>query len=78
MKLEFEFSESYFLEAPEYPLIIYDEITKNTDEDGEDITDIDSTPDNKKDGEDDLDKERVIVKPFDLSLQKFITKVSKV
>ena len=31
MKLEFEFSESYFLEAPEYPLIIYDEITKNTD-----------------------------------------------
>ena len=31
MKLEFEFSECYFLEAPEYPLIIYDEITKNTD-----------------------------------------------
>ena len=52
------------------------EITKNTDEDGEDITDIDSTPDNKKDGEDDLDKERVIVKPFDLSLQKFITKLN--
>jgi len=31
MKLEFEFSECYFLDAPEYPLIIYDELTKNTD-----------------------------------------------
>ena len=31
IKLEFEFSECYFLEAPEYSLIIYDEITKNTD-----------------------------------------------
>lgn len=50
------------------------EITKDTDSDGNEIDDIDSTPDNKKDGEDDIDKERVHVGYFDLALQKDLTK----
>ncbi len=37
--------------------------------------DIDSTPDNNKEDEDDLDKEYVKVRYFDLALRKFITKV---
>ena len=50
------------------------EITKNTDPDGNEVKDVDSTPDNKKDGEDDLDKERVHVGYFDLALKKDLTK----
>lgn len=50
------------------------EITKDTDKDGNEIDDVDSTPDNKKDGEDDIDKERVHVGYFDLALKKDLTK----
>ncbi len=50
------------------------EITKDTDKDGNEIDDIDSTPDNKKDGEDDIDKERVHVGYFDLALKKDLAK----
>lgn len=37
--------------------------------------DIDSTPDNDKDGEDDIDDEIIELKYFDLSLLKYVTKV---
>ncbi len=50
------------------------EITKDTDPDGNEIDDIDSTPDNKKEEEDDIDKERVHVGYFDLALQKDLIK----
>ncbi len=50
------------------------EITKNTDKNGNDVPDIDSTPDNNKDGEDDLDREQVYVKYFDLALEKTLSK----
>lgn len=50
------------------------EITKNTDKDGNDIPDIDSTPDNNKTGEDDIDQEQVYVKYFDLALEKNLNK----
>lgn len=49
------------------------EITANKDADKNDVTDRDSTPDNKKDGEDDIDTETLTMKNFDLALQKFIT-----
>lgn len=52
------------------------EISEDSDEDGNPIEDIDSTPDNDKDGEDDIDIERVKVKYFDLALRKFITGVN--
>ena len=50
------------------------EITKNTDKDGKDIQDVDSTPNNNKLGEDDIDQEKVYVKYFDLALEKNLNK----
>ena len=51
------------------------EITDDEDENGNPIEDIDSKPGNGKDGEDDLDKEQVYVKFFDLALQKYLSKI---
>lgn len=51
------------------------EITEETDEDGDVVVDEDSTPDNWKEGEDDIDNEQIYVKYFDLSLQKDLVKV---
>ena len=52
------------------------EIKDDSDSTGEDIDDIDSTPDNNNEWneEDDLDKEFVKVKYFDLSLKKWVSK----
>ena len=51
------------------------EITDDEDENGNPIDDVDSTPNNNKDGEDDIDDEKVYVKYFDLSLQKDLVKI---
>ena len=51
------------------------EISDDEDENGNSIRDVDSEPANGKDGEDDLDKENVYVKFFDLSLQKYLSKI---
>lgn len=51
------------------------EISNDTDEKGNDVEDIDSTPENNKDNEDDIDKEKIYIKYFDLSLEKFISKI---
>ncbi len=51
------------------------EITDDSDENGNPIEDIDSTPGNNKDGEDDIDTEKVYVKYFDLALQKDLIKI---
>jgi len=50
------------------------EIFKHEDSNGNDITDRDSTPGNKKLEEDDIDQERVYVKYFDLALKKEVKK----
>ena len=42
----------------------------------DDGDDIDSTPDNNKDGEDDQDYDNIIPAVYDLALQKFITKLN--
>ena len=52
------------------------EINDDSDENGNPIEDIDSTPGNGVDGEDDIDKEYLKLKPFDLALRKFITGVN--
>ena len=52
------------------------EISDDRDEKGNTVDDIDSTPDNNKDGEDDQDIEKVKVKYFDLALEKIITEYS--
>jgi len=52
------------------------EISKDSDEDGNDIEDKDSTPDNGNEKEDDIDKEHIKLTYFDLALRKFITAVN--
>ena len=49
------------------------QISNDSDKDGKDIIDIDSTPDKWIDGEDDQDIEKVKVKYFDLALRKWVT-----
>ncbi|MBQ2937702.1 MAG: Cys-Gln thioester bond-forming surface protein [Clostridia bacterium] len=49
------------------------EITNETDEKGNQVTDRDSTPDNNKEKEDDIDKEYLKLKYFDLSLLKWVS-----
>ena len=50
------------------------QISDDSDEDGDEVEDKDSTPDEWKDGEDDQDIEKVKVLEFDLSLRKWVTK----
>ena len=52
------------------------EISEDSNENGDPVEDVDSTPDNDEDGEDDIDIEKVKVKYFDLALRKFITGVN--
>ena len=49
------------------------EITEDTDENGDEIDDIDSTPGNGNLDEDDIDQEQVYVKYFDLALEKSLS-----
>ena len=51
------------------------EITKLTDTDGYEVEDTDSTPDNGKLEEDDIDQEKVYIKYFDLALEKNLKKI---
>ena len=57
----------------ERTLINTAEITENTDADGNDIYDVDSTPGNNDPDEDDIDTEQVYVKYFDLALEKTLS-----
>ena len=49
------------------------EITDDSDEDGNEVEDIDSEPNNDKENEDDIDEEHIKVKYFDLSLKKWVS-----
>ncbi len=49
------------------------QITDDKDEDGNEVTDKDSTPDKWIDGEDDQDIEKIKVQYFDLALRKWVT-----
>ena len=57
-------------------LVNYAQISDDSDEDGNPIDDIDSTPDKWIDGDDDQDIERIKLQCFDLSLRKFITAIN--
>ena len=52
----------------------YAQISKETDENGKDVKDRDSTPNKWIDGEDDQDTEKIKLKYFDLALQKWVSK----
>ena len=58
-----------------YIITNHAQISEDTDENGEPVDDIDSTPDEWNEGEDDQDIENVKVEYFDLSLLKFVSKV---
>ena len=51
------------------------EISEDADENGEEVEDIDSTPDEWIDGEDDQDIEKIYVQYFDLALRKWVSHV---
>ena len=51
------------------------QISDDSDSEGEDVTDIDSTPDEWIDGEDDQDIEKIYVQYFDLALRKWVSHV---
>ena len=50
------------------------QISDDSDEDGNEVTDKDSTPNEWIDGEDDQDIEKIIIQYFDLALRKWVTK----
>ena len=52
------------------------EISDDSDEYGKEVTDVDSTPNNNKETEDDIDVEYLKLTYFDLALRKFITEVT--
>ena len=54
-------------------LINQAQISKDSDKDGNDVTDQDSVPDKWNEGEDDQDIEKVKVQYFNLSLRKWVT-----
>ena len=51
------------------------QISDDADSEGEDVTDIDSTPNEWIDGEDDQDIEKIYVQYFDLALRKWVSHV---
>ena len=51
------------------------EISDDADENGDEVEDIDSTPDEWNDGEDDQDIEKIYVQYFDLALRKWVSEV---
>ena len=57
-------------------LINQAQISKDSDKDGNDVTDQDSVPDKWNEGEDDQDIEKVKVQYFDLSLRKWVTQAN--
>ena len=52
------------------------EISRDEDKDGNEVTDEDSTPGNGEENEDDIDKEYLKLKYFDLALLKWVSQVS--
>ena len=75
VEIAFKVVENKVASKTQRTIINTAEITKDADKDGNSIDDIDSTPNNNKTGEDDIDQEKVYVKYFDLSLQKDLVKI---
>jgi len=61
--------------SSEYIITNYAQISDDEDENGNDVIDNDSIPNEWKDGEDDQDIENIKVQYFDLSLLKYVSKV---
>jgi len=61
--------------SSEYIITNHAQISEDQDENGNDVTDKDSIPDEWNDGEDDQDIENIKVQYFDLALLKYVSKV---
>lgn len=75
VQVVFKVAETALTDKTKRDIINTAEITANQDKDGNNIDDKDSTPGNKKDGEDDIDREKINVKYFDLRLKKVLAKI---
>ena len=75
IQIEFKVVQDGEKDAAKRTLKNIAEITDDADANGDPIDDVDSTPNNNKDGEDDIDDEKVYVKYFDLSLKKDLVKI---
>lgn len=75
VRVVFEVVETALPNKTERTIINTAEITDDEDKYGNPVDDKDSTPGNNKSGEDDIDRERVSVKYFDLALKKSLTKI---
>jgi uncharacterized repeat protein (TIGR01451 family) len=75
VQIAFKVNETVFTGTENREIINIAEITDDQDENGNPVEDIDSTPGNNKDGEDDIDKEKLYVKYFDLALEKVLEKI---
>ena len=75
VEIAFKVVENKLSSKTQRTIINTAEITKDADKDGNSIDDVDSTPNNNKSGEDDIDQEKVYVKYFDLSLEKDLVKI---
>lgn len=75
VEVVFKVVETALTDKTKRDIINTAEITANQDKDGNNIDDKDSIPGNKKDGEDDIDREKVNVKYFDLALKKTLAKI---
>ena len=75
VQLVFQVTESALTNKTAREIINTAEITVDQDKDGKDVEDKDSIPGNKKAEEDDIDKEKVKVKYFDLRLKKTLAKI---
>ncbi len=76
VKLVLKLDDTLIKDKTSKILINVAEITENTDENGDDILDSDSTPDNENPTEDDIDEEKVTYLEYDLALRKFIVSVN--
>ena len=74
LQLEFEVTETA-IDGANRVIINTAEISDDEDENGDPIDDKDSTPDNNNEEEDDIDKEYIELKYFDLSLLKYVSEV---
>ena len=75
VQIVFKVAETALTDKTKRDIINTAEITDDQDKDGNSVDDKDSTPGNKKDGEDDIDREKVNVKYFDLALKKTLAKI---
>lgn len=75
VQIVFQVSESALEKKTEREIVNTAEITDDQDENGKTVEDKDSIPSNKKVEEDDIDKEKVVVKYFDLALIKDLAKI---